>query len=73
VARGVQCYCMHPGLIKSELNGLKEDYKPIVEGTRSAMKMIEREFKIDPVEQGGFYHEDGSLLRLGEPFEFSLK
>jgi hypothetical protein len=45
----------------------------MVEGTRSAMKLIEREFKIDPVEQGGFYHEDGSLLRLGEPFEFVLK
>ncbi len=45
----------------------------MVEGTRSAMKMIEREFKVDPVEQGGFFHEDGSHLRLGEPFELVLK
>jgi NAD(P)-dependent dehydrogenase (short-subunit alcohol dehydrogenase family) len=73
VTRGVQCYTMHPGVIKSDINGQNQNYKALVEGTRSAMKLIEREFKINPQEQGGFYHEDGSLLRLGEPFDFQLK
>jgi NAD(P)-dependent dehydrogenase (short-subunit alcohol dehydrogenase family) len=76
VARGVQCYTMHPGCIQTDMSIKAENYKdfrPLIEGTRSSMKLIEREFKIDPVEQGGFYHEDGSLLRLGEPFEFVLK
>ena len=73
VGRGVQCYTMHPGVITSDINGQNKNYKPLVEGTRSAMILIEREFKIDPLEQGGFFHEDGSLLRLGEPFKFDMK
>ena len=73
VGRGVQCYTMHPGVISTDMNNHNENYKPVMEGVRSSMKLIEKEFKVDPVEQGGFFHEDGSLLALGEAFEFQLK
>ena len=71
--KGIQCYTMHPGVIASDQNGHNKKYRPTIDGARSTIGLIEKEFEIDEDTQGGFFHEDGSFLELGDPFKMMMK
>lgn len=64
--RGIQCYSCHPGMLKTDMTAWMGNSKfPAVEtGTRLLIELIEKEFKINPTEQGGYFDEDGSYLEL---------
>ena len=57
---------MHPGIIKTDMSSWmgNENLPPVREGVKSAMMAIKKPFKVNKLEQGGYFDDDGSLLKL---------
>lgn len=66
LGKAIQCYSCHPGILKTDMTKWmgNENLPPAEMGNRVVIGLIEREWKVDPKQQGGYFDEDGSFLEL---------